>query len=789
MDNLKLKALEYFAAKPHDDQKAKKYLKNIYKEIHETIDEASSYDSISLAFEVLEKFISHVAGDAIIDLDLCWQKLHKGEELVLSDTYFSKYHTKEKLYAKIISLLGRLRYIEQDKIVPILFRFWKEEESTQKDVEKVFKELAEFNLHAVEQIGFSPQLALLDVIMQLSDEEKFEFFTIVIIVFKQFLSTDIESHSWEYHTVTTKSMAIPASEHIEKLRSETVSSLISMYMNAKKLEFKKELLNAMDSACRIWSRTQVDDGARQIVGENAIKVLEFWSSLVTTESLELVQKVEHDAYRNYYHANSQQVKEAALNVETAIKSNKEYQVYRDLVGFEGVFGSWEEERNLKGDYDKQRDIREKRLKAHIKNVDKGNLQEWLSRVEHYLKTDSRDLATFPELFKFVEVISNRFPKEVLSRFEETAALDKSAIPIFIGVWNSSLKGKFINKIAQWLDESKYLWQLSVAFISFDEVSYTLIDKFVDKAIAIEDSQSMSSFIRVMDKCSKYLSVEVINQLSGKIFTFLNQQQNTTWINYVWFARKDQSFIDLLSEGSMKLLVDNLVYVDNIDHQVESVLERVSLNNIVNVFYFFEQRIKRKKPKYNDLEDRYEDIPFSLYSINKVLAENPEKLIELIKSNYEYEYGIHQYGVASLFRKCFSPFEPQLIDLILENLNLSNDKELNLVLAIASSYEGHLSILPLVRRILKEIEYDENNVGRINSLLMSTGVVRGEYGAAEAYKRKLEDISPWLKDDHVNVVKFAHQYCEFLRRIIKEEIKRVDEQVAIEKHHYGLGDSD
>ena len=789
MTNLKIKALEYFAAKPYGDEKAKNYLSNAYKEIQEILVDASSYDSLSSAFEVLEKFISHVADDAINDLGLCWQKLHKGGELELNDSYLRKYHTKEKLYAKIISLLGRLRYVEQEQITHVLFRFWKEDESTQKDVEKVFKELAEFNLHAVEQIGFSPQLKLLDVISHLSDDERFEFFTIVIAVFERFLSTDIEGHSWNYRTVTIKSMAIPASDNIEKLRSETVSLLMSMYKYATKLEFKRCLLNVMNSACRIWSSAQVADEAKLIVEKNTINVLEFWSSLVATESLELVQKVEHDAYWTYYHASSQMVKEAALNVEAAIKSNEEYQIYRDLVGFEGIFGSWEEERNLRVDYYKKQDVREKLIKAHIENVDDENLQEWLSRVENYLKTDSRDLATFPELFKFVEAISNRFPREVLSRFEETAALDKSAIPIIRGVWNSSIKDEFINRVNQWIDESKYLWELSVAFISFDDISNVLIEKFVDKAIAIEDSQSLSSFLRIFDERREYLSVEVINKIFEKIITFLNGKQNTIWIDHVWFSRKGHSFIEFLSKSNVKLLVDNLVYVNNVDHRVEGILEHVSQNSMMDVFYFFEQRVEYKKHKHKVNQDRYEDIPFSLYSINKVLAENPEELVLLIKNNYEYEYGIHQYGISSLFKKCFSPFEPQLIDLILEFLNPLSEEELKLILAIIESYEGHASVLPLVKRLLKEIEYDEEKAQWIIDTLLSTGVVTGEYGFANAYKSKLEDVKPWLKDEHVNVVKFAHQYCDLLKEMIIKEVKRSDERVAIEKHQYGLGDSD
>ncbi|MEY8214586.1 MAG: hypothetical protein RPR97_08900, partial [Colwellia sp.] len=424
MDNLKLKAIDYFAAKPHDDQKAKVYLSGIYKEIHEILVNSTSYDLIFSAFEILEKFISHVADDSIRDLVCCWQRLHKGGELILGDSYFRKYHTKEKIYLKIISLLGRLRYIEQDQLTPILFQFWRDDESTRGEVEKVFKELSEFNLHAVEQIGFGPQLQLLDVIKQFSEDEKFEHFSIMKSTFSQFLSTDIERHNWNYRAVSIESMAIPATEKIERLRNDTVSCLINMYEHTGNIEYKKELLTVMNNACRIWSRAEISEEAKLIVQKNSVDVLQFWSSIITNEPLELVQKLEHDAYWNYYHAPSQAVRDAALSLETILNTHDEYQIYRDLVGFEGIFGSWEAESNLRSDYDNQRKLREERVKTHINSVSKDNIEEWINRIELYLETDSRDLATFPELFKFVEVISNRFPKELLLRLEKTTGLSK-----------------------------------------------------------------------------------------------------------------------------------------------------------------------------------------------------------------------------------------------------------------------------------------------------------------------------------------------------------------------------
>jgi hypothetical protein len=787
MDNLKLKAIEYFAAKPHDDVKANAYLKNEYKRVHSILTDSTSFESMSSACETLDKFISHVADDAIEDLVLCWERLHNADVLIKPSEHLSKYHTKEGLYTKLINLLSRLVYIEQDKVVPILFKFWKDDEATKDDVEKVFKELAEFNLYAVEKIGFTPQFKLLHTIMKFSDEEKIDFFPIVSTVYSQILSTEIEGHSWEYRTVSIKSMAIPASVEIEKLRNDTVDSLKTLYQTTEVLEHKKELLNVMNNARRVWSRAQISEAAKLMVENNTITVLQFWASIVNSELMELVQKIEHFSYWTYFHASSEVVKKAALNVEEAIERNEEYVIYRDLVGFEGIFGGWEEERNSKTDYDKQRKKREERIDVHIKSVTHDNIAEWLNRVELYLMTDSRDLATFPELFKFVEIISRRFPNAVLSQFLESEKLDKSASSIFRGLWASSIRAEFIGVVTNWIENAKYLWELSVAFISFDDVDLAMIDTYVDKAVLVEDSISLSSFIRVFDARREYMPDEFINQQFIKTFAFFNLKQTSIWVNSVWFVPKGESFIQMLTKESLQLMVENLVFVNNIDHRVEGILEQIAQTNVIDVFYLFDQRISFEKQHERTSEERYEAIPYSFYSIHKVIAEHPTELISLIKRNYEYQYGVHAYGVAAIFQKCFSPFQPQLIDLILAHLNPTIEKEMNVILAIITRYEGHSSVLPLLKRLVTAVTLDDEGVRLFNSTLLSTGVVSGEYGFVDAYKNKQADIESWLSDENPRVVAFACQYKELLGRMIEDETKRVDEFVALEKHRYGADD--
>jgi hypothetical protein len=308
---------------------------------------------------------------------------------------------------------------------------------------------------------------------------------------------------------------------------------------------------------------------------------------------------------------------------------------------------------------------------------------------------------------------------------------------------------------------------------------------LDKVLSEEDFNTLSSCLRFLEDKKNDLSEELINQIVSKIFLLLNQRRNTDWINYVWFSRKSETFINSLSEDNVALLVNNLVYVSQIDHRVEYLLEHIAEIDVDSVFSFFEKRVAHSQKTGNEIEEHYEAIPFSLSSINKVISEYPEKLISFIKNNYEYQYGVDEYGAASLFKKCISPFQPEMTDLMLEQLDPTAEDNLLVLLAIVTCYDGHSSILCLIKRLLSTVKLNENLTKKINSSLLSLGVVSGEYGLAEAYKRKIADIEPWLTNDNRNVVEFTKQYVDLLNRMVEQEVRRTDERVALEKHQYGV----
>ncbi|MFW1250844.1 hypothetical protein ACEV8Q_13120 [Vibrio parahaemolyticus] len=786
MDDLKLKAIDYFAAKPHDDKKAKAYLDNVYEEIHGVLVNSISYDCLSSSLSVLERFISHVSKKSIDALVCCWYRLHEVEELSLGDPSLVKFQRKDKIYSRIITLLGQLRYLEQDKVTDVLFTFWREDESHRVEVERVFKELAEFNLYAIDKIGFEPQLKILEKIKNISDEERVDLFPLAVCILNQLLSTDIEGHEWHYRTVTIKSMAIPASEQVESIRNDTVSLLIVLYDDVSSIEDKKILLNIMNEACRSSSRSEISDEASLIIEKNSIDILGFWASVVEKEPLELVQKIEYNSYWTYYHTTSQLVKQSALLLREAIDSISEYKIYRDLVGYEGVFYNWED-RDSVFDYESQSKYREDNLRSYIDSISTQNLDEWIRRVDVYLTTESKDLATFPYLFKFVEEASCIFPGEFLNALDSRPNLIKAAVSIFRGVWRSPQQKYFSRKIIEWLENGSYLWEISIAFSNFEGLEYDLINKFVKSCLNFEDVQSLSSLFRVINAENIKLSKDELNHLVSDIFSFLNEKESTSWIGYTWFTNKGDSFFLELSEYNLNLIVDNLVFVKDFDYQLEGVFENILNISVDSAFLLIEKRIEYKERIPFDELGRYDEIPFNFVSANKVLSNYPDRILNTIKNNYDPKYSFLNHSISSLFRKCFPVFDDNLIDVITCHLNPLDTNELNIILSIVKSYEGHTSIYPLVKEILKKIDCSDHNIRCVRVALNSTGVVTGEYGFVNALNLRLEEVTPWLDDDDANVVKFTYKYIESLKEEIEQETKRVDERVAIEKHRYGEED--
>jgi hypothetical protein len=118
--------------------------------------------------------------------------------------------------------------------------------------------------------------------------------------------------------------------------------------------------------------------------------------------------------------------------------------------------------------------------------------------------------------------------------------------------------------------------------------------------------------------------------------------------------------------------------------------------------------------------------------------------------------------------------------------LGNKSEIDIlfVLAILRTYEGQPFIHRICKEIIRVLPSDSRLRTEVAVALESTGMVSGEFGVAEAYERKKEEVKDWLDDSADKVKDFAKWYIGTLEDMSVAERKRAEEDIALRKQKYG-----
>src|SRR5713101_3029229 len=91
-----------------------------------------------------------------------------------------------------------------------------------------------------------------------------------------------------------------------------------------------------------------------------------------------------------------------------------------------------------------------------------------------------------------------------------------------------------------------------------------------------------------------------------------------------------------------------------------------------------------------------------------------------------------------------------------------------------------------KTIVNQLPEGDKRLAAIEQALMSTGVVRGEFGFVEAYRTKKAEIQPWLSDTRPRVKRFAEQYERSVERAIGGEHRRAEQDLEMRKHRFDSG---
>ena len=439
----------------------------------------------------------------------------------------------------------------------------------------------------------------------------------------------------------------------------------------------------------------------------------------------------------------------------------------------GVFVGYDFRFSSDLDWQAAQQERKQRIQGFVDEISERTFKQWQKRIQSVAdKYSSADSSEFQYFSAFLFELGKQKPlvaRDLITHDEKT--LEPFLIHLVAGIWKSSSSGFAKDIVVNWLNGTKHLSLCASLFDYVQELDQYLLKKILKKAAEVGDSNALhnaiGSIARSYCKALKPFFLRAVKELTKK--------QDTSWIGNVWY--RGETIIKSLSENEYHVILENLMSASSIGHEAEALLTLMADEHPLHVVRFLEKRVsiqsKRKR-------DKFDAIPFQFHQLNISLQKKAEVIVPEILTWFSKKEGLHHWEAAHLVQRIFPSFDTVLEQSLLALAKKGGSRNAKTVLLILRSFQGQQFLHGVCKEFIKQYSKDERYKHEMFIVLSQAGVVTGEYGLAEAYKRKKNDIQEWKNDPSEAIQLFVREYEDYVDQRISHEQKRVDEEVELMK---------
>lgn len=709
-----------------------------------------------------------------------------------------KYRSASHLIREAIDVPRSVRFVHTDRLLDLLLELWSsDDEEVRGKAERTLEALGEFDLnlfYGERGLGVRPQAEIVAYFANFEDGLLFERATVILKMLSKVLSPSIEGHTWTFSSLTISRGSIMGMGGVAQMRAAAIALLKRMYTLNNNVPYRRSVLNALNAATR-RERVIGDAETLAMFDRDALDVLNFLRDRVAIEELPLVQAIEHHAYWNYYHAASPAVADAALEVRDVIDRRAEYQVYKQLIGFEGIHGAWEELKRSETAWDYSDDKRKQAAAQYVDEVSDENYTVWRDRILEFSRTRSNDMASFPVYYEFLKSIGMKRPRLALELVKEYQEVMKPfLIALLRGLWSSERKADVEAIAQQWITDHVNLACLAKSLNVDDQPRLDLLSRVISGADHVGDTTAIVEAMGVAVRQYGLGHAEA-KAVFMQAMRIVARRHDAIWASVVWFNRDFGKLAEAMEPTERAEVLASIAPLAKLDYQSEEVLYAIGQQDPQVLLDFLMARVREERARdirtrdaEIDEKDRFEAIPYSLYKLDKLLFNMPEALLSAVRREFNAETaGMFQYdGGVRLIKAVFQDFEQPLQEQLLTYVQKGMPEDIQFVVAILRAYGSAVPILSICKEIIKLVPERSSFWNEVAAAVETTGVVSGEYGMVLAFEGTRDQIKPWLDDDNPRVRAFAAWLTENLEQLIFSERQRAEESLALRKHKYGVG---
>lgn len=766
------------AAIQKEFEKAKTALENEtgYYDLNEILAQLSIY-----AFripkeiiDVLAALLDRVATAQFIELDRDYSHLDANEAQI-------------RLGAEAIEVLERIRYFDLPKILKIFMDASSSDfESIRKRAVDALQKCAKYDVDIFYSgenragFGYGPQLQVIDFLEAQSGKATDATMEALLVLADEIISPNIEGTSWDYETVTWISGTVPANDDLKSIRARTLGFIFSQYNLELPETHRRQIISAAFAATE-FPRDDCSSELQDIIEADTLMVFDWIKSIIPAETYPVLQKLEYSVYWRFYHGMTDAIKASALDIRDLLAADSEYQIYRDLIGYESIFEDWETSLSQERDFAKVEEERKAAAESYIGSITDKTWPVWRARIFKFSETRSNDMATFPLFYEFLHNLAVTHPPFALELLRDHRdKIEFFKVPLFRGLLKGPLKEEFKPLALELAQNGDDLSALTKVFIGNDDIDTDILEAVLQRAVEKPDEFALTELLIVASTSFETNPKFAVERLFVPAINALNAMGSTNWVKRM-YQRQMLTLIANLDEDTLALFLTVLEITKTVSYQVEDYLKVIAEQNPDAVIDLFERRIEAADGSSSSIDA----IPYSFHGLEKPLSQHPDMIVQKVKSWAGHDSSMFQFRGGRLIAITFPEFGEGL-EAALMPLAASGDRsDAKFVIGILRNYHGEKFIHALCRQLVITHPDDEDLMTDVMIVLQTTGVVTGEFGMAEAYARKADELKYWLSDDEACVREFAEQYIEQLSRQELHERLLAEESIELRKHKFGI----
>jgi ppGpp synthetase/RelA/SpoT-type nucleotidyltranferase len=727
------------------------------------------------------------------------------EPVPIDTTYGSVDGFKADAVTKlVVEIVENLRYADVVGTLHLLIDIYMNEpnEDIRQQIVNVVKKLSEYNIDLYKQVGPMLQMALVDCLAEMDDAEVDNVRPIALAIWTEAIQSDITGTKWKANSVTLSTGALPASDQLKEVRDKAIKALFAAYDRSPLDVQKRAVLSALDTATRTPNQGQCSNQILAITSKDATRIVEFLTERVKSTSYEILQHLEHRFLYDYRRVkeltedtdnrfscqtDAKVLMAAILEFRDIINTDDRFVRYKVLVGFESVYPNhWTDE-----EFEIQRvdEYRRSEADRYIDEIIPENENDWFDLMERCAKTKSNDLATFRVFGNFISKLAERKP-EVADRLFTKASDDlRNFLPGFLNGLTKSSRVDIYERILEGeLESARRLASISWHLRKADVTKPDFATRLLKRAIATDDQGAVTDCLLL---ALEHYGTEKITDADTFVrdaLTFLNDRKDSRWVSQAWFMQKVTKFFEELSPERTTQLLKNLSYLCEIEYQAERVLARLAERQPEAVWDYFGTRLSQETADA-EYEDRFDAVPFQFHGLEKELSKDPPLAISKGLLWFAKDRQLFQFRggrlLSIVFPNCTTEFATALANLV----KAGGAIEADFALAILQNYDGVTSAHVVLKEIVSRFPDDQHKLNEVRVSIDNTGVVRGEFGFAQALQARKAALTEWLIDERPAVKAFAEKHIAELNLMIASERRWAESRREMRNRDYEEDDTD